>query len=194
MSSANRHFHKFADLNNLLELLTFRKFGVLRICWLQVTTAIPQLSDSPTRRMESRQLPDSPSQVSPICDSTSRGVASSPTRRGGVNDSPTHQKGEFYFKHSIADSPTRQVRESSTPRLAKSESQHPRLAELESSNSLTCRVRESVIPDWPSRRVDNSWLTELGCCRLDESGSCRLSDSAWGSRWLSDSPKRGVFF
>jgi hypothetical protein len=78
-----------------------------------------------------KQLPDSPEWLP---DSLSRGVSDSPTRP--VKESPTLRIAEFSFKHSKADSPTRRVRELSTPWLAKSESQQ--------------------LPDSPSRQVRNS--------------------------------------
>jgi hypothetical protein len=52
---------------------------------------------------------------------------------------------EFSFKHSKADSPTRWVRESATPRLAESESQQlPDSPSQRVADSQTPRVRESL--------------------------------------------------
>ncbi len=63
-------------------------------------------SDSPTPEPGSRRLSDSPSR--------------------GVSDFPTGSRwlSEFSFKHSKADSPTRRIGESATPRLGELES-HP---------------------------------------------------------------------
>jgi hypothetical protein len=109
-------------------------------------------SDSPTRRVGK-------SAILRLCESGSRRLSNSASQ--GVDDSPTHRRGEFSFKHSIADSLTHWVGESVTPGLIRW-GEASRTMYEPTSRILKIFLKFGSVPPTPHMLIIAGWSGLIG--------------------------------